>query len=373
MERNEDMDRGLMRITLELDVEPIGKIEPLACDRYLASSILQKSIRRGAEPTALRAALTLFRQDRRRLLIRLHIIALEDVGVSGAEEILSVLAALTNPVWRKRAGEELVVLYLVRLLCRATKTRIADQILSIVSRGQEYTEQREQLAWKKDQELADRVLDVRRSLPDQALALWFLAGSKRYPSTNLAERTGSLDKATEVLEGIGAPVGFTAACISILKRSQHPLGLLTPLIWSAVNRQKDKTSVLYNSVPATSLVEGLPGYGVDVFTRIGQSCYRSLRGQVSALRPFKAEQIALTVFHIEGALTDRELISPVLEHYKRAGELADLFEVGLQPPEYLGLKDCIIDNLDRLQDIRAKHLQGYVARWHEDQLFKGRT
>jgi hypothetical protein len=54
--------------------------QPLACSPWLAMSLMQKSIRRGREQLALRAAATLLRDAPERLWRRLGVTAAEDVG-----------------------------------------------------------------------------------------------------------------------------------------------------------------------------------------------------------------------------------------------------------------------------------------------------
>ena len=55
---------------------------PLKCDRWIASSLLQKSIRRSDTQLALRAAFRLSDFDRSYAWRRLLIIAFEDVGAA---------------------------------------------------------------------------------------------------------------------------------------------------------------------------------------------------------------------------------------------------------------------------------------------------
>jgi replication-associated recombination protein RarA len=58
---------------------------PLATDRYIALSALQKAIRRGNEDLALRAAMNLMISGPQAIWRRLGIIAFEDVGVANID------------------------------------------------------------------------------------------------------------------------------------------------------------------------------------------------------------------------------------------------------------------------------------------------
>ena len=62
----------------------LNAIDPLRCDRWLALSAMQKSIRRGDGLTALRALRTLYQHDPSSTWRRLLIIACEDVGIGSA-------------------------------------------------------------------------------------------------------------------------------------------------------------------------------------------------------------------------------------------------------------------------------------------------
>ena len=72
-----------------IDHSPIlDAINPLRCDRWLALSAMQKSIRRGDGLTAQRALATLYRDDPSSTWRRLLIIACEDIGIGALGAVL---------------------------------------------------------------------------------------------------------------------------------------------------------------------------------------------------------------------------------------------------------------------------------------------
>jgi hypothetical protein len=72
-----------------IDHSPIlDAINPLRCDRWLALSVMQKSIRRGDGLTAQRALATLYRDDPSSTWRRLLIIACEDIGIGALGAVL---------------------------------------------------------------------------------------------------------------------------------------------------------------------------------------------------------------------------------------------------------------------------------------------
>jgi hypothetical protein len=101
-------------------------------DRWIALSSLQKSIRRGAIEPATTAAMALWSEPSR-LLDRLLVIGLEDIGVGDPEVLREVIELTTERIWRRKLpdkGRE-VTLGLVERMCAATKSRFADEILAI--------------------------------------------------------------------------------------------------------------------------------------------------------------------------------------------------------------------------------------------------
>src|SRR3977135_1945178 len=101
-------------------------------DRWIALSSLQKSIRRGAVEPATTAAMALWSEPSR-LLDRLLVIGLEDIGVGDPEVLREVIELTTDRAWRRKLpdkGRE-VTLGLVERMCAATKSRFAYEILAI--------------------------------------------------------------------------------------------------------------------------------------------------------------------------------------------------------------------------------------------------
>ena len=71
----------------------LDPIKPLPCDRWLALSAMQKSIRRGDSLTAQRALRTLYQHDPSSTWRRLLIIACEDVGIGALGAVVMTASA----------------------------------------------------------------------------------------------------------------------------------------------------------------------------------------------------------------------------------------------------------------------------------------
>ena len=103
---------------------------PLSIDPWVASSLLQKAIRRGDVDLAERAAFTLSRHRGQGIWRRLIAIAFEDVGVGSVDALIQTTTACTTAAWRLRAGgDELALRIVVRRLAEAPKDRSADHLI----------------------------------------------------------------------------------------------------------------------------------------------------------------------------------------------------------------------------------------------------
>ena len=108
---------------------------PLVADRYVALSTLQKSIRRGHQELALRAAMNLMIGGPHAIWRRLGIIAFEDIGVGSIDVVGWVTVVIGKPEVRKRLGGEWKVAdFLIRTLCRSAKCRAADDLVHLIER-----------------------------------------------------------------------------------------------------------------------------------------------------------------------------------------------------------------------------------------------
>src|ERR1700730_15372219 len=101
------------RIHEQLDRSVDGAVDPLKCDRWIASSLLQKSIRRGDSELAYRAALRFQELDRSGIWRRLIIIAFEDVGAGDIGALLDTVFAITSSECRRACGDAPVLKFIV--------------------------------------------------------------------------------------------------------------------------------------------------------------------------------------------------------------------------------------------------------------------
>jgi replication-associated recombination protein RarA len=117
------------RIYEQLDRSIDGAVVPLKCDRWIASSLLQKSIRRSDADLAYRAGCRFLELDRSGIWRRLIIIAFEDVGVRDVGALIDTVFAIASTECRRTCGEASVLKFIVRRLAEAPKDRSGDYLI----------------------------------------------------------------------------------------------------------------------------------------------------------------------------------------------------------------------------------------------------
>lgn len=350
-----------MQHILEEIEEPISQqtvdIKPMPGDPWLLASALQKAIRRGEVERAVMAAYSLWHQDKTRFWRRLHVTALEDVGVANTKLLCQVLAVTSSAVWRKRVGDLNTAIWLTIQLCRSDKIRIAEQAYTQAERATSYQSHRLRLASESDEYLSGIASNTQGDLVERTMALWLLAGTKRFASDYMPLRHGDLASATSTLQALDTPHDLTKTCMSVISRSPWPLSIITPLCWQAVQTQPKPLYVWLDPIPVVDDYRGMPLYACDMFTRIGKACIRDLQKTIRPLKHYSTEQIGLGVFYVEGGRLDKVLTSEWLEGFRQSAELADIENTGMILPEYLGFKELIAENMTALNSIRRDHLK----------------
>jgi hypothetical protein len=150
---------------------------PLAIDPWVASSLLQKAIRRGDPDLAERAAFTLSRHRGQGIWRRLIGIAFEDVGVGSVDTLIQTTAACTSPDWRIMAGgDELSLRFVVRLLAEAPKDRSPDHLICAAHDHPTLEEDRGEVGAMSLARRMALVADTTSPLPKRAIAAWYASG-----------------------------------------------------------------------------------------------------------------------------------------------------------------------------------------------------
>jgi replication-associated recombination protein RarA len=150
----------------------------LQCDRWIASSLLQKSIRRGEVELAQRAACTLHVFDRSAIWRRLVVIACEDVGVGDIDALLEIFLAAASTDLRLRCGVAPILGAVVRRLAEAVKDRSADYLACAAKDHSDLSKICDFCRRASLEQRLQFLADSSQPLAQRAVAAWFASGIK---------------------------------------------------------------------------------------------------------------------------------------------------------------------------------------------------
>ncbi len=243
---------------------------PLKCSEWVAMSALQKAIRRNEPEIGLRAAATLFNSAPERVWRRVGIAAFEDLGAGDFETLSLTIAGLAGKRSRAELGGEWpVASYLIRRLCSAQKCRAVDDLYMIADTHPKLAKLRLDMAAGKASDSLD-LLWAADTIEEQAVVVW---------SLNAFLRDGKSPKRSyrdpyllaEEYESLGVPSHVLDICFEGFKKTRETLPLLSPLIWMA---KPACGEVLDDELLPQGLVNGVPLWALDKFTREGREAFR---------------------------------------------------------------------------------------------------
>jgi hypothetical protein len=354
--------RALEHFSVCVNFDQYPPVEPLHCNRWIASSALQKAIRRSEVGMACRAALNLHKQDRANAWRRLIAIALEDVGAADIEMVLQTVAVAVSPGWRASYGEDRAVLSIISRLAAAPKDRSADYLMWVAAEHPDQRDIRAVCSQTSVTECLSMVTDLSRSLQDRAVAAWFCSGIN-YPYHHRVG-AGDLSGLADGYCRLGAPPDLVAATVLAARRTRQPYGVLVPLVWLELQRS-GLTAVGDAFVPSSGLVAGIPLYALDEHTRLGKRAINMLAQQSLSIRACLQEYVPRrrwvaaaqhAAFYAEGSAVSRRLHWARSRLLEALGIEAELSTAEVKPDGVEPLIGAIRDSLDQLDAIRTQLL-----------------
>jgi hypothetical protein len=337
--------RQLLARAIDRDAE--YKVEPIAADPWVVSSLLQKSIRRGESDIAERAALTFLKLKGSAIWSRFMVIAFEDVGAGSVEGLAMTVAGASDPAWRKRCGGDVrVAAQLARTLAEAPKDRSADYLGAGNTAPAGMTLETK-LARVRDRKL---ILQVRA---EAALS------ASRVGSGGPGAGGSNLDGLLAVFTGLGAPDELVAATGVAAARTREPITVLVPLIWLAAN-EGQQPSVADRPVPPSAAAGGVPFYALDMHTRLGREAIWRFACENDAVRACLERYVPKgrwraaaynAAFYVDAAPVARRLIWDQSDSLEAFGINRDMQLAGVSGE---GMRA----NLSHLNELRAEALAG---------------
>jgi hypothetical protein len=335
--------------------------EPLAISPWLAAALLQKSIRRAEENLGLRAAATLLQISPDRFWRRCAGIVAEDIGHGNIDVVAIVTAALSGKRFRAGfGGEWRVASFIVAMMANATKCRGGDDLLMVGERHPGLADARRDFATMSTWELL-HIVAGSASLPECALATWYLLGTDRRPSPWLRPRRGEPGVVFDQLSERGYPNSILEIGRELFRRTGEPLGPFLSLL--APQRQTETATVADDDIPPVAMIGEMPSWAFDRYSREGLACLQLfLRGDNetahwvrSHIPPAKrVDFLGDLLFRCEGQITRQRL------HWPTADELRRLVDVECNlgcddATEILGLMRA---DLPTLNQVRVELLGG---------------
>jgi hypothetical protein len=253
--------------------------EPMACDRWIARSALQKSCRRGDVKIAQIALARLFVDDPQSVWRHLTVIALEDVGVANIELVRRVQAARLNRQWRKKMGGDWAVAsLLVTQIAESDHCQAACDLLLVSLNRPVFEAQRDLALHSTRDRLIDTITDSNSVVEHQAIAALALGGG-------LADGQTWHDPHAvfDVLAEQQCDSHVVATCRAAWRGSRNPMAMLLPLVWELWKQDCDHT-IADDPIRSARMLNGVPDYAIDQFTRTGGQVARALLTADQALR-----------------------------------------------------------------------------------------
>ena len=328
---------------------------PLTCDRWIASSLLQKSIRRSETQLALRAAFRLSDFDRSYTWRRLLIIAFEDVGAAEPDALIETVAIATTPKWRSKRGERQSLAYAVTRLAEAPKDRSADYLISAAETHPSLSDVRERCLRADLEDRLRIVGDLSQPLPVRALAAWLSSGIEAYKAPRIG--AGDLRRLSRVLVELGASEELVSSMILAAKRTREPITVLVPLIWLE-SQQGQVARVCNEAIPESPVLNGIPMYAFDMHTRLGQAAIQKLIKESETLQSCLEQSVAkqgwrkaaqMAAFYTDAYLVSRRLDWSLSRSLEALGIESDFCRVGVPPEAVAPLRKVLRDDLGPTQ------------------------
>lgn len=241
----------------------------LSRDPYLASSLLQKSIRRGAERVAELAAESLHDARGASTWRRVILIAFEDVGIASPQSVIETVNLATKFTAKDQSGEARKALRrLVHKLAIQPKDRSSDYLIAAAMTHPTLENARDQCGRGGVEKQLELVADCSLPLATRATAAWYLSGLNGSAGPRL--RTDGRLQLFKLFEELGVPAEVVAATDQAVRMTREPMTIMFPLLWLGLNNSSSGTSYIRRSLDDPQTWNGLPLYSLDKHTRIGK-------------------------------------------------------------------------------------------------------
>lgn len=293
-------------------------------DRWRLASSLQKAIRRGDVPAAMRAAHACHGVDPAYLRKRLVVCAIEDVMLGHVRAVAWTLALMGNHLARRAAGELKAAVWLAQALASEAKDRTACNLILAVDFDRDRHQRTEAMAAWPDDKLAAWAIDLDRPLVDRMASAWMLAGTKRFPNLNAPDwNERPRDRLMSLMVRSGMPLVLCYIADRAAVRGAGCMHAALLMMWQMIQRDEAELRFLPGELPDDPGVGQLLSCAYDMHTRQGQAAITRMMALPDVSKALaqvapadRRGTMFEAVFAVEGGRLSSRVSSPQLDSLK---------------------------------------------------------
>ncbi len=353
------LEASLYRYRIGFDVLPLPKALNFS-HKWIAASALQKSIRRGNVSMAYKAGLAMMQINPISVWNRLRVIACEDIGIGDMRAVYETLYVAGKVKWRERnGGDSHVLAYIIENLCKANKSRLADDILYTADVHADYHHQRMAYVDYSVDELYDIILyQHNRDIFERMIALCYLHGTFTIRPQGMIEMKGQPNLVQDIFKQSRMPDCMLDVIKLALPRTEgHALSLgLALLMQASANNHR----IIHDTIE-TNIIGEWPAEAYDKHTREGKQAFRKFLHRCPEVRTFiqtrlpHVDPVTMTgwcVFALEAQLLDKRVAFDGSEDIRTKAQVAWMQCEGMTPQTQIELLALVKSNIGILNNVR---------------------
>ena len=343
-------------------------------DPWVASSLLQKAIRRSDMGHAVHAALRLHRLRGNGIWRRLMIIAVEDVGIGDLDLVAEVALLGTDANARREKGTdpELIV-DLVQRLAVAPKDRSTDYLICTAIRHPAFEVDRDCIALLPDEARVAVAIDPNQPVIRRAIATWYASGINGGGPQIVGP--GDLPLLLRKFRGSGVPAPIVMGIELAARKTKEPIAIMLLLLAALQLNTDQPNSDDWREMPVTGFVDGIPLYAFDKHTALGKRAIAQFATQNATVETVVSEYVAdfrargvveMACFYADAVPVLRRVAWSLSEELEALGVEVDMMKVGCPKEGVTPILSTVRDNLDHLNLIRSRGLNARKRPAHAE-------
>lgn len=329
-------------------------------DKWVLSSNLQKSIRRGLGNTAIGTATKLLALDPRYFWRRLLVIAYEDVGVANIGLCYDLLKFFRREAVHAQLGVDRVAAYFVEALSRSCKSRSLCDAIAMLEFNVRREEYEKPWFGMPDAEIVRAISCTEISAMRRVAALRHICG--------YAEHTRGIHRSItparkELMREVCCRLELTEMETTLFISGQgvtDSLNIPIPLVVQLARGERREMQTEHIS----RCEDGILYAALDRHTRIGKRCLVEFAATSKHIVEFFRRHSQLNpvavlgsmLFIIEGASLSRWLLFRHSDSLRQSFDRVFIQAAGVDKELVPGLQTAVHEGLSELNDIRVKAL-----------------